>query len=223
MESLKFAKMDFMRIKGQSKMMILFLVLATFLSIKMQTPLWGLLYVVFGAMIMSSNPFFSDTIVENGFIRLLPAHAGSRVYGRYLYGSAYIFTFSLSGLLVVGINIMIQHEIPDYLLEIYLIVLGVSLFMNAIQFLILSFMTTKNPQILSLIRMIVPFVLFFGGSWFAGEVSEGSAETFGFLQNVIEYAITHLLITSALILLVGVLSTVLCALISARHEINKES
>ena len=222
MESLKFAKMDFMKMKSQGKLMLLFVAIAAFLSIKMDTPIWGLLYIVFGAMIMSSIPAFSDTVSENGFIRLLPAHAESRIYGRYLFEVIYIFASSIIGLLVAAGYIIINHEIPDYILEIFIAVLGAALFMNAIQFLILSLMTTKNPQILSIVRMVIPFVMFFGGSAVLGNLSEGSAESFGMMENVVKYAMSHLTITSLFVLLVALLMTLLCALISAKHEAHKE-
>lgn len=89
MEAIRFAKLDFIKIQSQWKLLLAFVILAVFLSFSVNG-MWAVSYLVFAGMIFSTSPFFSEILTEKGFFNLLPARAGSRMFGRYLYGSIFI-------------------------------------------------------------------------------------------------------------------------------------
>lgn len=120
------------------------------------------------------------------------------------------------------INVAITKEVPEYLLEVSLILLGVGLLFNSLQFLALSLTKIKNAQVLSLLRMALPFAVFFGGNALAeifGGKLEVPEESIG---NVVQFVMSHFTQLSWMVLGVGVLVTLLCSVISAAHEMVRE-
>lgn len=163
MDSIKFAKIDFMKTMEQSKLVPLFILISAFFG-KNMGYMWPVLYLAFGGMIFVTTPFFSEMVSEAGFFSMLPAKVGSKTRGRYLYAAGYLFLCTLSGFIVSMALVFLFNEegAITELADISILFFAVVVIFNSIQFLILTFLKIKNAQVMGIIRMLIPFTLFFG-------------------------------------------------------------
>lgn len=221
MESFKFAKVDFQMSKGQLKLMYLFLIIGAFMGYKADSPVFMISYVAFGAMVIASTPFFYEMTSQKGFYSLLPAKAQSRAIGRMLFGVLYTAIWVLISAPIMIIITLFTHKSVDYFAEMVIVILSIAIFGEALQTLILSLVKVKNAQVMSIIRMIIPFALFFGGSFFMEKVEEG--KDMEFLERMVAYILGHTMEAASILLAVVLLFTIICTVIVSIHAIRQES
>lgn len=219
----KFAKIDFIKVSSQSKIMIIFPVIAFFIAMSAKMPIWAIGYMVFAGMILSTTPFFYEKLSYNGFFNLLPAKAADRMYGRYLYGTLFILGSLILGNALVGAIALINGEIPEYWAEMTVLMLSAGLIFNSAQFLILSIIKVKNAQILSIIRMVIPFAVFFALSAVVDKISDKSEIGYEDILGLINYITDYRLIIGIGLILFSIIFTVICSIISAAHETKLEA
>jgi len=223
METIKFAKIDWLKTKSQAKIMILYILIATVMGIYMDWSLWSLYFIAFGATILSTTPYFIDTTSSIVFINLLPAKVSSRVYGRYLFGLLFNIVTILAGELSVLGNYLFTKKVPAYLFESTLVIIAVSLLFNAFQFLMFSFIKVKNQQLLTLIRMIPPFIMFFGGNYVMNLFMNNPEKGAQMISEIYRYCMNNRLPLSIALLLIAILINVLFANITGIILQRRES
>lgn len=222
--AVKFMKMDFMKMKSQIKLMVCVLVVVLLFSSKMITEggaAWSVMYMIFMAIILAATPFSIDTTNSEGFIKLLPATAKSRVYGRFLY--AFLFLAGCAGMgtiLVMPSVLKSQSNVGDFFLQI-ICLFGAGVVMNSIQYVCAYFLEVKNPQVLSFIRMIPGFLFFLVGNSFMEEIinNQESAAT---VSRTVGKIIEHKEAATAGFFVISMLITLLCVWICAKGEEMKE-
>lgn len=208
MNAIKFLKIDLIRTNSQNKLLVLFAIMSVYFAINANTPIWSLLYLCFGSIIISATPFSLQTIGNGGFINLLPATTLSRVTGRYLYSIAIMVLAMIFGEVAVAIYYGIKHEVPDKMLYISLLVFAVTLIINSIQNVVLYFLgNVKSLQLMAIIRMIPGFAMFFGSTYLLEYLEKHSMDTTNwvawFYKNF-EVVVVSFLILSIIILIVSI-------------------
>lgn len=224
MRTIKCVKLDFMKSTSLVKFMGLFLVIAgaiTFFAAD-TTPSFGALYMIFGALCVCSNNFFATGGAEISTL-VLPVTAGNRVFGRYLYGVLLLTLCAAAGLAFCVLT-MVLRKVPmeKQLAEVALtlLYLGVGYIVLALQFLFLYLTRMKNAQILSLVRMIPAFVMFFGMNAIVEETRKGAelGLNLELLQKTISWCVTHPMTLAFSMLAAGLAAIMVCALISWMSE-----
>lgn len=222
--AVRFMKMDFMKMKSQLKLMIFVVIAVILFSSKMLTEgeeAWGVMYMIFMGIIFAATPFSLDSTTSNGFIKLLPAPARSRVYGRFLY--SFVFLLGCTG---VGIVLALpsvdksQANVGDFLLQI-ICLLGAGLIMNSVQYVVCYFCEIKNPQVLSIIRILPGFIFFFAGNNFMAEIINNQ-EKAAAVGRTISKIIEHKEAAASIFFAISMLITLLCMWICAKREEIKE-
>ncbi len=224
MRTVKCVKLDFMKSTGLVKFMGVFLVIAGMISFFATdaTPSFGSLYMIFGALCVCANNFFVTGGAEISTL-VLPVTAGNRVFGRYLYG-ALLLTICAAVGLACCLSTMAFRNFPAerQMMEIALtlLYLGVGYIVMALQFLFLYLTRMKNAQILSLVRMILAFVMFFGMNAIVEEARKG--ETSGInlelLQEIFRWCVSHPMLLAVSMLAAGLAVILVCATISWMSE-----
>lgn len=208
MNAIKFLKIDLIRTSSQNRLLVIFAVISVYFAINANTPIWSLLYLCFGSIIISATPFALQTVGNGGFINLLPATTLSRVIGRYLYSIAIIVLAMIFGEVSVVIYYGIKHEVPDNMLYISLLVFAVTLIIHSIQNVVLYFLgNIKSLQLMAIIRMIPGFAMFFGSTYLLEYLEKHSMDTTNwvawFYKNF-EVVVVSFLILSIIILIVSI-------------------
>lgn len=220
----RFMKMDFMKMKSQLKLMIFVVIIVMFFSTKMLTEgeeAWCVMYMIFMGIILAATPFSLDSTTSNGFIKLLPAPAKSRVYGRFLY--SFIF---LLGCVGVGVVLAMpsgcksQANVLDFFLQI-ICLFGAGLVMNSIQYVVSYFCEIKNPQVLSIVRMLPGFLFFFAGNNFMAEIINNQ-ESAAAIGRTISKIIAYKEAATIAFFVISMLIMLLCMWICAKCEEIKE-
>lgn len=222
MDCIKFAKIDFMKTLSQMKIMVIFLVIAFFFGAKVDGYYWPVIYLGFGGILMATTPFFNEILAERGFFILLPAKAGSRMRGRYLFGTGFILACCMCGAIIAGLASLYTKVMLQYFVPIILIIFSAVLVCNSIQFLIFTFLNVKNAQVLSLIRMVIPFVVFFVGNGISEEIINNPEHMATTLAYMVQYIEQNIAIVSLVFFVGSILITILCCEISAWREVRKE-
>lgn len=208
MNAIKFLKIDLIRTNSQNRLLVLFAVMSVFFAINANTPIWSLLYLCFGSIIISATPFSLQTVGNGGFINLLPATTLSRVTGRYLYSIAIIVLAMIFGELAVLIYYGIKREVPDKMLYISLLIFAITLLINSIQNLVLYFLgNIKSLQLMAIIKMIPGFAMFFGSSYIMGCLENHSMDTVNWAAwfiNNFEVTVVSFFLLSILILIASI-------------------
>lgn len=218
MEIIKFMKLDLRKILQQYKLLVLLAIVAIVVTVAGDMGNWGLLYMGFAGVIMATGPLFADKATERGFYNLLPAHDGSRMRGRFLAGTVFVGITSLIGLVIAVVCNMIQGRPQQNVIEGFLYVWAAGVIFNSIQYVILSLMKSKNPQILGLVRIIPGFIMFFGGSYLQSLSDEADQNVLIALTEVIEYVINHLMLCAWMLMGSALVLTVILTEIAVRKE-----
>lgn len=219
MKTFKCIKLDMLKSKSIFKFLPFFLLicLVTTLASNNAPACWGILYLVFGGLIIVSNPFFAMSNISEVFTNMLPASVADRVFGRYLFGVTVMVVSALLGVASEFFRMMVKGEISMKGIWVFTAVfLGAALIVMAVEFLVLYFVTIRNAQILSIVRMVPAFVLFFGAS---ALMDAGAAE--GGPGGMLQWITRNMTVLSLGILAAGMLFTLLCAVISWLHEKSK--
>lgn len=211
MNAVKFLKIDLIRTNSQNRLLVLFAVVALLMSLKGEAPIWSLLYLCFGSVILAATPFATHAVSNGGFLNMLPATNLSRVIGRYLYSLAITGLGFFFGILSIAIYYGIKHEIPAGTLFITLIILAVTVSTNAIQYLVFYFLgNMKSQYFMAIIRMIPGFAMFFGGSVVIDYIAENSETGISWITWIIE----NLEIVAGALLILSIIILILCIGIS---------
>ena len=224
MNAVKFMKLDFMKIKSQMKLMMAvaaFVVVFAFETLTEDRLAWGVMYMIFIGIIISSLPFSIDGSATEGFISLLPARARSRVYGRFLYGFVLLLSCTLIGCGLVA-PLANEENVNRKALVLEIITFfAVGLIITALQFLMSYIFEIKNAQILSIMRMIPAFAFFVGTSFVMSKLSE-SQESMNSFNKIVSKVMEHQEMVIIGFLGVSVLITLLCMWSCAKREEGKE-
>lgn len=172
----KFAKIDFLRIRS-FKWIVLFPLLAIviFMAQPETSPLYILCYCLFAGIIFSTVPSSMESVTEVGFLQMLPTLPGEQQKGHFLFGFLFTLLAFVSGLVSILICHLLRPSFQIFsadggnILDIYLIILGVSLLFVGIQTFVLSILRFKSAQAMAILRMIPAFVFLFGASGLFGE------------------------------------------------------
>lgn len=224
MNAVKFMKLDFMKIKSQIKLMMAvaaFVVIFAFKTLTEDMLVWGVMYMIFMGIILTSIPFSIDVSATQGFISLLPARARSRVYGRFLYGFVFLCSCTLIGCILIA-PLVFEKNVDRKALVIEIITFfALGLIITSLQFLMSYFFEIKNAQILSIMRMIPAFVFFWGTSLVMDKLSE-SQESMNDFSKIVSKVMEHQEIAIIGFLGVAILITLLCMWSCAKREESKE-
>lgn len=220
MRTMKCMKLDFMKSMGMVKFLTLFLLLAggTVAFSADATPSFAALYMIFGVVCVCSNNFFMTGGAEISTL-VLPVTAANRVFGRYLYGIIFVTVSALAGFLITMVTMILRkYQADARTAEIALIMayLGVGYMVIAFQFAFLYLTRMKNAQILSLVRMVPAFVMFFGLNALTDKIRENadSGISLKLLQDIITWCLEHSIWFSAMLIAAGLVVILICAVIS---------
>lgn len=221
MDTIKFMKTDFLKIKTQIVLILLTVFMILFLEGKMGT-LWGIMYMMFMGLIFCSVPFSVDMVSGEGFMKMLPAKPQHRVYGRFCFAVIFLTACTL----VVSLTYMYGFlsgtvKVGDVLPEI-VSVLSAGLCINAIQYVFSYFLQIKNQQWLSIVRMIPGFVFFFVGCILIDNLASMHPQTVEAMGKAVTYAMTHQGVAAAVFFTVAIVFNIICAVICGKHEAMKE-
>lgn len=222
MDCIKFAKIDFRKTLSQMKVMAIFMAGAFLCGVWAEERYWSVIYLAFGGILMTTTPFFDEMLTERGFFILLPAKAESRMRGRYLFGSIFIFACCVYGAMVEWIVSLYKKSVLPHFIPIILMIFSSVLICNSIQFLVFTFLNVKNAQVLSLIRMIIPFVVFFIGNAISNQAIHNPKEMVYVFTDFFQYTEQHIIFMAFVFLGVSMLITILCCEICAWREAKKE-
>lgn len=220
MRTLKCIKLDFMKSGSVFKMFILFAAVFILASSVMGDlpPGWGMLYLVFCGIIGTSTPFNVSLNASSVFTDILPASVENRVYGRFLFGAIVIFLAVALGIVCDILRMLLEGNVTWGSAVLPGIYAGIGLFMVALQYLVQYLFCIKNAQVLSLVRMVPGFIMFFGGNALMGEIMKEDPAR---LPGMIKWLASNLNIFAAAVLAAGVIITVICAVVCCAHEKKK--
>ncbi len=175
MKAFKFLKVDWLRCKSQLRILALFPVLGVVLVFGgMENELFINAYVVFGAIVFTTQPFNMETMSESGFINMLPGTKRDRVSGRYLFGLVLIVASVLMGLAIVTIINIKNNTSLVPALEISCILFGCAMVTCSLQYILFYLIGKgKSNQMMAIIRMIPAFLMFFLGTFLSEWVKSG--------------------------------------------------
>lgn len=226
MDALRFMKMDFLKMKTQGKLMALVVIIVVFLAGKMMgnmMGIWGTMYMIFMGIILCATPFGIDVMVADGFVKLLPAQARQRVFGRFLFAAVFLTACAVCGSLTALPYIMKGEIAVSYILPKVILFFSVGLCINSVQYVFSYFFEIKNQQWLSIIRLVPGFVFFFGGSFFMDIIGERQGEVMSKIGMMLNYALEHQGLVAIVFLFIAVIFTMVCACICGKREDRKEA
>lgn len=219
MKTIKCVKLDMLKSKSVFKFLPFFLALCLAISLATENApsSWGILYMIFAGLIIVSTPFYAMSNISEVFTGMLPVTTANRVFGRYLFGAAMMTVSALLGVAAEIIRMTIYGlASAKGIWALAAAFFGASLVVMAVEFLVLYFVTIRNAQILSIVRMAPAFVLFFGAN---ALMDAGVAE--GGPGGILQWINRNMTVLSLGILAAGVLFTILCAVITWLHEKSK--
>lgn len=226
MDAVKFMKMDFMKMKTQVKLMALVVVVVIAFGGKMMGEtmgVWSNMYMIFMGIILCAVPFSIDMMAADGFIKLLPAQAKQRVFGRYMFAAVFLTACAVLGGLVSFPYLLKGQTTVGYILTHGIIFLSVGLCINSLQYMFSYFFEIKNQQWLSIIRLIPGFIFFFGGSILFDAIGDVQGLTMNRIGMALNYAMQHQGMVATVFLAAAVIFTMFCAAVCGKREERKEA
>ncbi|MDF2512046.1 MAG: hypothetical protein K0S04_1912 [Herbinix sp.] len=175
MKALKFLKVDWLRCKSQLRVMAILPLIAIALVFGgMDNELFINAYVVFGAIIFSTQPFTMESASESGFINMLPGTKRDRVTGRYLFALALTLFSVLVGVIAVSIYDIYKDTSLEPVMSVSCILFGCAMVICSLQYVLFySIGKGKSNQMMAIIRMIPSFVMFFLGTYLSDWIKSG--------------------------------------------------
>lgn len=204
MYAIKFTFVDFAKSKLQIVAFPLFAVCQLILIFKNST-LFGIYYMYFGAIILSTQPFIQEQTAEVGFVNMLPGTKQSRVVGRYLFGLANIILVTLISIVNLLIYQSVSHSHVMFIWEGLLSGISIALLFCTFQYILFYLLgKMKSQQLASLIMMVPGFLMFFGVNYLIAFLSEKSPITW---ERILQMRVTlnlFLFVFSALVFIMGI-------------------
>lgn len=234
---IEFVKVDFRVTSNITIYALVFIILAYVVSILGNNPFFGIIYILFGALILTTQPFITRTKGNSGFLLMLPGTDWERVAGRFLYGSFLLSLSMVAGMLLFVANGWIHGGMLSWhnLLLLCLFCFSFSLIILGIQYMIMYIVgEMKSNYVISIIRIVPGFLFYivsgillnvfeemFGVSavQFLTGVSDPSAFVAAdgskqLLFDVICFILEHMVLSAVVFLVISVLITALCAFLS---------
>ena len=209
MRIIRFCKIDWMIIGLQRYVFLGFAALSLLVSLSNGDWMFGLLYIGFGHMVLSTMPFYMRKPADNGFLLMLPASKKERVLGRFLYGISMYLALLLTAVITVAI-LMAQKKGS---LKIFLMILAAEtaavFLVMAVQYTFMyAFGEMNSQQLMGIIRIVPGMVFLFGGSYILQilqEIMRGKRESYQFLINALSWISEHMPLCSFLAVVLGML------------------
>ena len=176
-------------------------------------PLFASLYCLFGGLIISSLPFsLSPSLRTESFTHLLPARRGDDVRGHFLFSFLFLLLFLLLSAVTIAVSAVIRPSMGLQAPAAYPVLFAVALIFAAAQNLLFCFFHPGNMQVQQLMRIIPPFLFFFGGTALLENIPSAMA--------LLEALLTPM--GSAVCLLSGLLVFLLAAQIGAMLSAGRD-
>lgn len=174
MKIINMLKIDLRRTRPQLMLFLLFIAIGGLLSFTTGDGSFGIVYLCFVAVILSTMPFPVQEKANVGFLNMLPATTRQRVMGRYLYGILLLMVGLVCGIVILIVAKVAQHNQTPYQMLIVCAMLGFSFFTIGVQYTLLYALgNVRSKQVLSFVRMIPGFILFFGAMGIVNGITSG--------------------------------------------------
>ena len=169
MRIIKFAKLDILKLKRNWILLLFPFVSLAFLHSNqlMGVPVGVVAYAAFAGIVAATTPFEVDRREESGFIRNLPSKPGEGTLGRFFFGflmmvwmlGVEMVTFAVASFFIKDVVFF-----SPLAFKIYACIFGAALVFSGLQTCVFALLRLKNMQAQSIIRLVVPFLFFFGAS-----------------------------------------------------------
>lgn len=176
-----------------------------------QMPMFSVLFALFAMLTMVTQPFFA----QDKFTQILPATVSQRVFGRFFYGA-----LSLMGTTAVGVGLSWLDEVltgggmKAQFLWIAVLLLGISIILLSLEFVVFYIFQIKNATVMSLVRMVPAFAFFYGILALPHDVTKG-------LPDILRYLTEHFAAVSLITLAAGFAVLMVCAAAACVFEKRK--
>lgn len=223
MRAIHFMKIDYVLTRKQMHFMPVFFVLAWVVGRGVTEGAMSLLvtcsYTLFVASIFSTAPFGYCAGKNRGFLLLLPATVKERVAGRFLYGLSFVALLGVLCAALWGVYALMGYELPLWTVAIGLCELAVGILMMALEFLFFYLFGEgkENWQYLSNIVRVAPgMAMFFGMSYFVGEIDDIQSVTGAGMGNAPEVFAGNLMQAGVAAIAVALLLTAVAAAVCVK-------
>lgn len=226
MDAVRFMKMDFIKMKTQAKFMALVVLIVIVFFGKMMGETMGvfsIMYMIFMGILLCYTPFGIDSMVADGFIRLLPARAKYRVFGRFMFAAVFLTVCAVCGSLVSIPSLMKDQITASEILVYGVMFYSAGLCINSLQYVFCYFFEIKSQQLLSLFRLLWGFLFFIGGSYLIELSGEMQEDTLNQIGKVLNYVMEHQGVAALVLLAAAVIFTMFCAVVCGKREERKEA
>ena len=164
MRALKYAKIDFMKMKKLWWAVVFPIGAAVALVVSPDSsPLFAFGYCLFAGIIFATFPFSGENVSENGFLQMLPAKPGTDVLGHFVFGLLSIlvmFILSLFSILVAHLcNPAVNLDGMGALIPA---VTGAAILFTGVEEIFLTVFRYEKARYLQLVRIVPAFVFLFG-------------------------------------------------------------
>ena len=200
MSSVKYAMVDMLRCRLIMLSLISYSMLMQFLL--RDDGINSLMYMCFGGVILSIQPFMQEQVSESGFINMLPASRMARVAGRFLFGVVMQLMAGVSAGVAKFLLKSMTGDRTEHIFLFLIFFLGIGLMALAIQYTVFYWIgKMKSQQFAGLIMMLPGFALLIAIQFFMENL-------LGYLPKLAEWMYRNLPFCAVGSVLIGL---VLCA------------
>ena len=161
-QTIGYMKYDYMLVKGNFWTFVSIFGILSAIFVKMQSSLFAIGYLLFGGLVYAGTTFtkIPQTV---SFTALVPGRTLHKVLGRYLWTLICVGVSLFMGGIIVCMMKWTGAAQGNVELPAILLVLGIILFFLAFQNMLLYLLVPFiGVQMISLVRMVPGFLLFFG-------------------------------------------------------------
>ncbi len=197
--------------------MSVFTALAFVLSLKMDSPYFAVLYMVFDAMVFTTVPFSQDQLSEAGFINMLPGTIRNRVAGRYLFAMSMLLIGTVLGVVIIAIDTLIIKVDTTYAFAVCTAFAGVGMMLCSLQYILFyAIGKGKSAQATNIVRIIPSFLMFFGVSYLVDWVQDHPQTDLNWVYDNANLLAFGLVVIGLILYLIGILIS--SAIVSRRDQ-----
>ena len=218
MTILKYAKIDLLRLRQMTLMLLLFPVLAVFINVRSpgDSFVFSFSYCTFMGIVIASIPFQRETSQEAGFLSMLPSRKGDDVRGHFLFGFLSVCVGFATACVALGISVLISPAVrrsvaengPD--VRPILLLFAAALLLTGIQNLMLSFFRFNSSRGMAILRLAPAFLFFFG----AGYLSDSA-----WFADMLKFLSSH--VVCAAVFLISLVLYAGAAHLGVRHSVKR--
>lgn len=166
MRAVKFMVVDILKCKVQLLFMAAFAPLAFLFMMRSISPLNGVFYMSFAAVIVGIQPFMQEQSAEVGFLYMLPGTKRDRVAGRYLFGMLLQAVAAVLSVIAVTVYGAIKGTSVTGMAQGMGLCFCIGLIFCALQYILFYALgRIKSQQMAAIIMMLPGFLMFFGISF----------------------------------------------------------